>query len=161
MLNIEISENREFTKKLFTENTFDTFLLVEANVVSNVSYNIDGQINKAYFDTDELEALSSKEYITWEKARPHIYNVIKGKKLPLSFKIVLVLSDANIMRIIEKNNLPLTLNDIANLSLNIYFDGEKITVTTVATMKAFTLDKTLNTLWDENVKAFFKVNNIL
>lgn len=161
MLNIEISDTKNFTKKLFTENTFDTFLLVEANVMSNASYTINGRINKDFFDTDELGTLHSDEYITWENARPHIFNVIKGKKLPLSFKLVLILSDTSIMRIIEKNSLSLTPDDIANLSLNIYFDGEKITVTTVATMKTFTLDKTLNTLWDENVKAFFKANNIV
>lgn len=160
MLNIEITETRDFVKKLLIDSTFDTFLLVEANVKSDVAYHISGHINTDFYDSDELEQLPSAQYATWGKLRPHIYNVIKGKKLPLSFKIVLILSPANVTRIIEKNNLPLSVNDVANLSLNIYYDGSKITATTIASLKTFSMDKTLENLWDENVAAYFKREGI-
>ncbi len=160
MLNIEISETGKFMSKLLIENTFDTFLMVESSVMTNATYNINGRINKSFFDEEEMENLPSKEYVTWGSARPHIYILIRGKKLPLSLKIVLILSDANILRIIEKNNLTIAVDDVANLSLNIYYDGEKVMVTTVASMNAFSMDKTLSILWDENVSAFFKQNMI-
>ncbi len=142
------------------EPVFDTFLLVEAYVRSDVSYTIDGRLNPSFFDSDELEGMTSKTYTTWGNVRQHIFNVIKGNKLPLNFKIVLILSDANINRIIEQNHLDLSLSDIANLSLNVYFDGEKITLTTMASMNIFSMDKTLATIWDANVSAFFKQNQI-
>ena len=78
----------------------------------------------------------------------------------MNFKIVLILSDANINRIIEQNHLDLSLSDIANLSLNVYFDGEKISLTTMASMNIFSMDKTLANIWDANVSAFFKQNQI-
>ena len=62
--------------------------------------------------------------------------------------------------IIEQNHLNLTTSDIANLSLNIYFDGEKISLTTMASMNIFSMDKTLANIWDANVSAFFKQNQI-
>ena len=142
------------------EPVFDTFLLVEAYVRSDVSYTIDGRLNPSFFDSGELEGMTSKIYTTWGNVRQHIFNVIKGNKLPLNFKIVLILSDANINRIIEQNHLDLSLSDIANLSLNVYFDGEKITLTTMASMNIFSMDKTLATIWDANVSAFFKQNQI-
>ena len=135
MLNIEITETKNFVKKLLMEPVFDTFLLVEAYVRSDVSYTIDGRLNPSFFDTEELEEMTSNTYTTWGAVRHHIFNVIKGNKLPLNFKIVLILSDANINRIIEQNHLNLTTSDIANLSLNIYFDGEKISLTTMAWIK--------------------------
>ena len=153
MLNIEITETKNFVKKLLMEPVFDTFLLVEAYVRSDVSYTIDGRLNPSFFDTEELEEMTSKTYTTWGA-------VIKGNKLPLNFKIVLILSDANINRIIEQNHLNLTTSDIANLSLNIYFDGEKISLTTMASMNIFSMDKTLANIWDANVSAFFKQNQI-
>ena len=54
MLNIEITETKNFVKKLLMEPVFDTFLLVEAYVRSDVSYTIDGRLNPSFFDTEEL-----------------------------------------------------------------------------------------------------------
>ena len=51
MLNIEITETKNFVKKLLMEPVFDTFLLVEAYVRSDVSYTIDGRLNPSFFDT--------------------------------------------------------------------------------------------------------------
>lgn len=160
MLHLQITDLKNFVKKLLTEDTFDTFLLVEANVKSDVSYHISGRINPSFFDNDELNSLISKEYTVWSKVRQHVYNVIKGKKLPLGFKIVLILSKPNLERIIEKNNLPISPEDVANLALTIHFDGENMTATTITTMKTFSVDKTLEHLWDENLLAYFKQQEI-
>uniref|UniRef100_UPI004024F211 DUF5721 family protein n=1 Tax=Coprococcus sp. TaxID=2049024 RepID=UPI004024F211 len=81
-------------------------------------------------------------------------------KLPINFKIVQLLSDASSNRRIEQSHRNLTASDIANLSLNIYFDGEKISLTTMASMNIFSMDKTLANIWDANVSAFFKQNQI-
>jgi general stress protein 26 len=49
---------------------------------------------------------------------------------------------------------------VAALSLNILFDGQSIHITTSASLKAFSLDKTLERLWDENLEAYFKQQQI-
>lgn len=160
MLNLTITDIKSFVHKLLIEEAFDTFLLVEANVKSGISYYVSGQINKAFFDSEELQGLTSDKYVTWSTVRPHIYNIIKGKNMPLGFKLIFILSDANTERIIEKNNLPITSEDVAALSLNILFDGQSIHITTSASLKAFSLDKTLERLWDENLEAYFKQQQI-
>ncbi len=161
MLQLQISDLKGFVRKLLMEEVFDTFQVVEAGVKSDVSYHISGRINPAFYDTEELAGLNGAVYITWAGIRQHIYQVIKGKKLPLSFKIVFILSAPNILRIIEKNNLPISLEQVANLSLNIYYDGENINITTMASMKTFSTDKTLEQLWDQNVLAYFKKCGII
>jgi hypothetical protein len=161
MLNLKVAEIKDFTNKLLLTDTFDTFLTTSVLVAGGVTYTIDGTINKDFYDKEALEAMVSSKYATWGTLRPHVYNVIRGSSLPLKFKIVFVLSDSNISRIIEKNNLLIRTEDIANLSLNIFYDGQDIHITSTATMNTFTLDKTLERLWDENLQLFFKKTGIL
>lgn len=156
MLDITITETRDFVKKLLMENTFDHFLTMEAFVRSGITYSFDGRINKDFYDKEELEAMASTSYTTWENLRTHVYNVIRGKKLPLSFKIVLVLSQPDIMDMLEKNHLTIPVSDVANLTLNIYYDGMSIQLTSMATQNIFTMDKTLELVWDAEIREFLK-----
>lgn len=160
MLDITVTETRDFVKKLLMENTFDHFLAMEAFVKSGITYSFDGRINKDFFDKEELEAMPSTSYTCWEKLRPHVYNVIRGKKLPLSFKIVLVLSQQDIMDMLEKNHLTIPVSDVANLTLNIYYDGMSIQLTSMATQNIFTMDKILEHVWDEEIRTFLKSSGI-
>lgn len=160
MLSLKIDDMKDFVKKLLTESTFDSFLLTNAFVISDITYSIDGRLNKDFFDTDEAAALTSQTYTTWEHARPHIYNVIRGKKLPLKFKLIFILPLKSTMNMLEKNHLDIPMSDIANLTLNIYYDGADIHVTSIATRNSFTMDKSLERVWDESLTAFFTHHQI-
>lgn len=160
MLNLHINESRSFVKKLLMDSTFDSFLVMECYVRSGITYSFDGRINKSFYDSDELEKLPSADFAAWENVRPHVYNVIRGKKLPLGFKIVLILSETAILDLLERNNITISSSDIANLTLNIYYGGEGIQLTTMATQRVFTMDKTLEQTWDNDVRAFLKKNEI-
>ena len=132
MLDITITETRDFVKKLLMENTFDHFLTMEAFVRSGITYSFDGRINKDFYDKEELEAMASTSYTTWENLRTHVYNVIRGKKLTIP------------------------VSDVANLTLNIYYDGMSIQLTSMATQNIFTMDKTLEHVWDAEIREFLK-----
>lgn len=160
MLDITITETRDFVKKLLMDSTFDHFLAMEAFVKSGITYSFDGRINKDFYDKEELEEMPSTSYTTWETLRTHVYNVIRGKKLPLSFKIVLVLSQSDITDMLEKNHLAIPVSDVANLTLNIYYDGMSIQLTSMATQNVFTMDKTLEHVWDAEIKDFLKTSSI-
>lgn len=160
MLDITITETRDFVKKLLTDNTFDHFLAMDTFVRSSITYSFDGRINKDFYDREELENMPSTSYASWGVLRPHVYNVIRGKKLPLSFKIVLVLSLPGIMDMLEKNHLTIPVSDVANLTLNIYYDGMSIQLTSMATQNIFTMDKTLEHVWDAEIRDFLKSSGI-
>ena len=77
----EIFNVRDFVKKLLMDNTFDRFLAMEAFVKSGITYSFDGRVNKDFYDKEELELMASTSYASWESIKPHVYNVIRGKKL--------------------------------------------------------------------------------
>ena len=104
--------------------------------------------------------MATTSYALWESIKPHVYNVIRGKKLPLSFKIVLVLSQPDIMDMLEKNHLTIPVSDVANLTLNVYYDGMSIQLTSMATQNIFTMDKTLEHVWDAEIRDFLKTAGI-
>ena len=74
MLDITITETRDFVKKLLMDNTFDRFLAMEAFVKSGITYSFDGRVNKDFYDKEELELMASTSYASWESIKPHVYN---------------------------------------------------------------------------------------
>lgn len=80
MLDITITETRDFVKKLLMDNTFDRFLAMEAFVKSGITYSFDGRVNKDFYDKEELELMASTSYASWESIKPHVYKCYKRKE---------------------------------------------------------------------------------
>ena len=76
--------------------------------------------------------------------------------MPLSIKIVLLLSPLNTEKVLKKSGVSLTSNDINGLFLNIRFDKGSLNLITGISTKNFTLDKTLEHTWDDDLKLFLK-----
>ena len=160
MLNIKIENTGDFIRKLVNTDMFDSFLLVDAVIRSGSTYHINGGLNKEFYDDDELKLLPSTIYSAFSANRHLIYDMIKGKNKPLGFKIILILSDQAVTKIIEQNNLAITSDDVANFSLNIIFDGNKLNLTALASLKTFSTDKSTEELWDSYIKLFLKKHEI-
>ena len=62
MTAFQIEDIRGFTSQLFVKETFDSFLLKEAKVVTYNSFSIDGRIRHGYFTEEELEENQIEEY---------------------------------------------------------------------------------------------------
>ena len=86
--------------------------------------------------------------------------MMKGKKTPLHFKIVFILSKKNTEKLLTGNHVPLSLDDIFGLFVNFQYDGTHLTCTTGTSVKTFTLDKTLDHVWDELLQKFFRQQQI-
>lgn len=160
MLYIKIDNMGEFIRKLLVGDTFDSFLMTEAYVKTHITYHLDGKVNKSFYDTEQLSGLPSLEYVSWSTEKANIYSLIKGKNKPTGFKIILILPERSITGIIEQNNLPITASDVLNMSLNIYFDGNSITLTSSASLAEFSADKTIERLWDTYLTVFLHKHNI-
>lgn len=160
MLSIKILDVKQFMHCLLLEPTFDRFLLREASVKAGVSYAIDGKINTDFYDSDEQEELNKQQYCYYEEQRPFLFSFIRGKKTPLSFKIVFLLAPSNIEKLLEQNHLSYRFEDINALVFNLHFDQGTLTCTSGTSLKVFTLDKTLEQVWEQNLKAFLKAKQI-
>jgi hypothetical protein len=102
MIALEIKSTKNFMNSLLVSKQFDEFLVEESNITTFNTFNIDGHIEKEFYSTEELETLQSEgksiEFSSWKNIRPTCFELIKGKKPPVSFKVILLAP----ARLIEK-----------------------------------------------------------
>ena len=141
---------------LLLKPTFDEFSLVEGSIVTFNKFTIDGFLQKDFY-----EEAPEKEYSDWKDLRDFCFNIIKGKRTPLSFKFVLSLSKADFEKFLTSNSLDgFRPENIQGLYLNFRYDGTSLQCVTGTSLSIFTLDKSLENAWDEYVKKFFSKTEI-
>ena len=92
-----ISDLKDFMNKLLLSDTFDYFLLEEGTIITANGFQIDGRVRKEFYTKEEQEDenLCPYEFSLWKDIRPLCFQLIKGKRTPLSFKFVLLLMPAH------------------------------------------------------------------
>ena len=142
MVAYEIVDKKSFTKELFDGKLFDDFLLVSAEIITY----------KAYYSDEEVDELNLEEYSKWEVIRPVCFYLIKGKKLPVSFKLVLKLGEDlkdKFLKEKEINNIP-----VSHLYINIRYEDNNIRCIGACSYNEFVIDKSAETKWDEYIKEY-------
>ncbi len=161
MLALQIEDIKQFMIQLFSEKTFDGFLLYEAKIHMSVSYVIDGSLNLDFFDQDEKELLENRSYARWDEQKQMIFSMIRGKKTPADMQIILMQSPKNVESMIVSHNIAYRPEDVRGLFLNIRYKDGKLICTTGVSLKTFTMDKSLEHLWEEMIMKYFKQKKIL
>ena len=160
MISLKIIDVKDFMSKFLISNVFDNFLLTELDIVTFNHFHIDGKLNKEFFNNDEVEILGKRNYSTWKDVKPYAFSAIKGNKLPLLIKVVFALSPENIEKVIQKSGVSMKAEEVNGLFINIRYEKENLSIITGTSIKTFTLDKTLDQVWDGYVKSFLKHNEI-
>lgn len=162
MIALNVQDVKDFMARLLISEEFDSFLLCEASITTFSTFQIDGTLHPEFFDTEEAEALkkSGHTHCLWQEVKPYCFSIIKGKKTPLSFKIVFQLSRQAVEQLLLKNASNWSVNDIYGLYLNLQYDGTSLICTTGTSMNTFSMDKSLDFIWDEAVTTFFKKHQI-
>lgn len=159
MKNYPVEEIKEFMNELLVNERYDSFYMFEARVKTALDYYISGKYNMEFYDNDDKELMDEPgditEYVCWKDIKHTVYELIKGRRLPISFKIILMFNRDNIIRLVEMNNLPIRPEDICGLYMNIYYENGEMLVTTGTSLGIFTLDKTLENLWDDTVAKYY------
>ena len=88
------------------------------------------------------------------------YSVIKGKRTPLQFKFVFQLPQAACEKMIADHALPFEIENIFGCFLNFQYKDGKLLLTTGTSLKIFTMDKSLNRVFDEEVRQFLLKHEI-
>lgn len=148
MVNIHIEDKKTFTSNLFIKDAFDDYLLVEAAITTFNTYTIDGRIQKKFYTDEEYGLLGSPLLSGWGDMKKICFEMIKGNKTPLKFKIVLKLSEEKTRDIVSKAGGSLTENDIQGLLLNIRYENDSMDCITAATLKIFSMDKSVEEEFD-------------
>ncbi|MGI6053401.1 MAG: DUF5721 family protein [Clostridium sp.] len=156
MLALKICDVKQFTRQLFIGETFDSFLVKEASVVTFNTFSMDGRLHRDYYSEEELEELRPDEYSAWRTLRPFCFSLIRGKKLPESFSIVLKLPAAGTEHFLKDRGSSWLPEQVGGLFLNIRYENQQLTCITGLSMNLFTMDKTLEREWDDAIRVFLK-----
>ena len=162
MILCKITDKKDFMGKLLAGETFDSFLLKEANIHSFVPYLIGGHINKAFFgdDAEDSASFTSYDYAQWKDIRPICFDLIKGKRTPTKFVFVLYLKPEAMTAMFDKAGISATESLVQNLILNIRFEQGEMSITTAVDYSGFTLDKQAEQLWDTTTRKFLDKKEI-
>lgn len=159
----KIKELKIFMSRLLGSSVFDCFLLAEASITTYNTFFIDGRINKNFF-TGSLNnegILPPYEFSMWQDMRSLCFDLIKGKRTPVSFKFVLHLKPELAEALLKENESAVSLNDLKAFVLNIKYDGSELTCITATAFHTFIPDKTPDQIWDAYMVKFFEQNQII
>ena len=163
MLALKITDQKDFTNKLFLKDTFDLFWLNQAEITTSNRFTIDGKLQTDFFDNDEQEFLSSSHRTCslWKEIKPFCYSIIRGKRAPLSFKIVLQFSQNKAAALIQNSGLAISPDQVSGLYLNLQYKNKTLICTTGTAFTTFLPGKGLEHLWDQYVLDFFSRYELL
>ena len=162
MILCKIKDKKDFMGKLLAGESFDSFLLKEAVIHSFVPYQIDGHINKAFFndDADDAPSFTAYEYVQWKDIRQVCFDLIKGKRTPTKFMFVLYLKPEAMAAVFDKAAISADESLVQNLILNIRFEQGEMNITTGVDYSGFTLEKQAEHLWDTTFMKFLDKKEI-
>ncbi len=162
MIALQLTDIKDFMNKLLRSDTFDHFLLQEAVIRSTAAYTIDGRISNAGYSSAELEelGLSGHPALPFSMLRGNCFDLIKGKKTPVFFQFVFLLSPDNLARTLAATHSSYTVNDISGICLNLKYQNNLLTLTTGISYRIFSTDKELESEWDKMLPKFLAKNGI-
>jgi len=149
----EIGKVKEFTAQLFAGSAFDGYLVSEVLISTAATFTIDGHVNESFVGEEEMKSAPYREgLVPWQRIRPVCYEIIKGRKVPSKFRIVLRLPEQMLDQFLLETSLQRLKEQINGLFLNIRFQNQQLSCTTGTSLKTFSMDKSLEGLWDEYAK---------
>lgn len=169
MIAIEIQDIRKVMAKLLLSESFDRFQLIEASITTGNSFSISGAIHPEFYEDPKS---ITEPYMLWKEIKPFCLSVIKGKQTPVRFKMVFSMREKDIRRHLETHDLGEQADDISSLSFVLHYErrrslltGEEIpeiddtdymVCTTGLARKSFTLDRSVEKLWDKTIEDYIR-----
>ncbi len=152
MTALQITAMKDFMNRLLISDSFDIFLLEEAVIGTANTFTIDGRINKEFYaGTDGGDAPAQDEFRPWSEMRRLCFDLIKGKRAPLFFRITLQLKPEIAAELLCRENCGGDREQVKALALNIRYDGTKAVLTTATACHTFLLSKEPDAIWDREL----------
>ena len=158
-LKIESGDVKEFMGALLMSEKFDFLEVRGVDVTTFTHFNISGQkIIQAVTSTTEegdekvVEELKVKAtFCKWAEIRPIVHSFIKGGAKPSHIKIIFSMNPDEALKLHENG---------AAMYLNVAYNGEEVYFTSATAQRGFSLDKSLDHVWEDYLVEFFKTNGI-
>ena len=156
MIALQIKDVKHFMGRLLGTDFLDSFLLEEAVISTYNTFTIDGRMNRAFFSREEGEEPSVRpyEFSPWSQIRPILFELIRGKKVPVSFRFILHLMPQYVPGILKPSETTVTADQVKALVLTCRYESGALTILTGTSLHTFLPDKSADVLWDRAIKAF-------
>lgn len=129
---------------LLLKDSFDQYLFIEGEITTFNTFHIDGYLQKEFYDTPPED-----RYAHWKDQREFCFQIIRGKRTPLEFRLVLSLPPEQFPAFLADHEISACRpQDIQGLYLNFRYDGSTLQCVTGVSTHTFILDKTLEQEWD-------------
>ena len=163
MTGFTIENLKEFMNLLLRTDSFDEYLISEAEIKTNALFRIDCRLSKGFYESSELTALTLSEGdpLPYSMMKETLFDLIKGKHLPVSLKLVLSLSPENTEKLILSSGTPLRMEELSGLFLNLSYLGGILRITTGVGYRIFSKDRSLEAAWDTFTRHFLSSHGIL
>lgn len=163
MIAIQITSIKSFMNQLLAGDSFDIFLLEEATITTSNTYHIDGHMNRDFFTAEELEDenVCPYDFASWSEMKGLCFNLIKGKRTPLNFKLVLHLKPSQTETLLKNEGSSVDRDQVKALVLTIKYNGETAILTTGSAYHTFVMTKEPDTIWDRAITKYLERQGIL
>ena len=162
MLALHITSMKQFMNQLLVSDTFDIFLLEEAVITAANTYTLDGYVNREFYSPEDFSSgqIPDYEYSPWSTMKGLCFQLINGKRTPLSFRFIFHLKPVQALKLLEKANCSVDPSSIKALVLTIRYDGTKAVLTTGCAYHTFVMSKEAEQIWDKALTRYLSGKNI-
>ncbi len=151
MIALRILNIKKLIASILVKPDFDRYSLIEAQITTFCTFSIDGRLERDFFEGSEEQPSSGSGYISWGMVRERCFDIIRGKRTPLSFKFVFFYPPDLLLPFLREHDVTVREDNVLGLCINLRFDGTNLLLTTGTSMKAFTADRSCDRAWDEEV----------
>lgn len=150
MIAMRILDIKEFMTAFLAREHFDEYELTEAQITTFCTFQIDGRYEREYFqDSDASADEDDASQIKWGLVRRQCFDLIKGKRTPLSFRFVIFYPRDKVRPLLEERGAAAEADNVSGLCLNLRYDGTNLLLTTGCSMKSFSRDRSAENVWDD------------
>ena len=151
-----ITDRRDFMNKLLNSECFDSFLLNESTIKMANSYVITGKLNREFYTTEEQqdETCCPYDYSQWKDLRPLCFQLLKGKKTPISLQIILLLKPEYYEKVMNIDTKLAGDCFVSHFLVTIKFDQNGLFLTSGISYTSFTMNKEPELSWDKALTKF-------
>ncbi len=156
MIALSILDIKDTMAQLLLQEEFDNFFLEEVHAVTYASIKINGRRNMDWYDSEQREE-GFPRLLFWREIKPSVFQLIKGKKPPSFFSVMLKLCPDGAERYLEDSGvLQMVKTHQIDLFLHFRFEKGKLSLVTGISQKEFIIDKMAEHTWDLAVKQLLK-----
>lgn len=159
----KILETKNFMSRFLMSDCFDDYLLAEASITTYNTFVIDGHIVSDFYKNNESDADALQipyAFSTWKDMRGICFELIKGKRTPVSFRFTLHFKPELAEHLLSQSEAALSSKNLAAFVLNIKYQDGVVFLVTATSYQSFIADKTLDILWDSYLHAFLVAKEI-